>query len=96
MNSLVFYSLGQRDERQIEVQGVSKYQPKIHNTNNKKRRPQNVRNTNRPYQNTNRPYQNTNRPYQNTYGPYQNTNLVGIMIIGILTVGILIPTRTIS
>ena len=34
-----------------------------------------------------------NRPYQNTNGPYQNTNLVGIMIIGILTVGILIPTR---
>ena len=54
--------------------GVSKYQPKIHNTNNKKRRPQNVQNTNRPYQNTNRPYQNTNRPYQNTNGPYQNTN----------------------
>ena len=44
-------------------------------------------------QNTNRPYQNTNRPYQNTNGPYQNTNLVGIMIIGILTVGILILTR---
>ena len=30
---------------------------------------------------------------QNTNRPYQNTNLVGIMIIGILTVGILIPTR---
>ena len=73
--------------------GVSKYQPKFHNTNNKKRCPENVQNTNRPYQNTNRPYQNTNRPYQNTNGPYQNTNLVGIMIIGILTVGILIPTR---
>ena len=31
---------------------------------------------------------------QNTNRPYQNTNLVGIMIIGILTVGILIPTRS--
>ena len=81
MNSLVFYSLGQRDERQIEVQGVSKCQPKIHNTNNKKRHPQNVQNTNSPNQNTNR--------------PYQNTNLFGVMIIGILILvfGILILTR---
>ena len=29
---------------------------------------------------------------QNTKGPYKNTNLVSVMIIGILTVGILILT----
>ena len=54
--------------------GVSKYQPKIHNTNEKKRRPQNVQNTNGPFQNTNGPFQNTNGPFQNTNGPFQNTN----------------------